>query len=241
MSINTCSPRLGVRPPSVRLEQSSSLPAPVRKKKKKEPSNFTCSHKNTCTRIKITESVPARLLISYVLESTPPLRDRSQCSQYRPPRWALTADSTESTHTSMRKPSAMLPAQHKGKDRQTVAFHMLVHGFSLLDVEFYCKKLPVGPTVYRSMRPDQEDGSLAKSAHAVWGALISLPVNVFGGAGSAQITRFRPCGIRWDRKHAPTGGKSRLSRMEIILKKKKSTDIFVVIPLANAIIWFDVL
>lgn len=27
--INTCSPRLGVRPPSVRLEHSSSLPAPV--------------------------------------------------------------------------------------------------------------------------------------------------------------------------------------------------------------------
>lgn len=36
------------------------------------------------------------------------MEEAQQCSHNRPPRSALTADSTESTHTSIKKPSAIL-------------------------------------------------------------------------------------------------------------------------------------
>lgn len=68
MSINICSPRLGVRPPSVRLEHSSSLPAPVRTgNDQTSPIYAKCSMRNRTT----SNLLLWNCLFSNVLESIP--------------------------------------------------------------------------------------------------------------------------------------------------------------------------
>lgn len=126
MSTNTCSPKLGVRPPSVRLEHNSSLPAPVRTGNDQTSRIYTkCSMKDRITSNLLW--LNCVLFVLNVLKEIP-TNEQTQWSQYKPPRSALTADSTESTHTSIRKLSAIL----SGHRRMRIRFHLLVHCFTVL-------------------------------------------------------------------------------------------------------------
>lgn len=168
--------------------------------------------------------------------------DGPQWSQYKPPRSALTADSTESTHTSIRKLSAILSGHRThGEGRDSLSFvSAWVH--SPLSIDFYCGKS------YLSILLFIDPWDLISRSEGLWSQFM-----LFGWVTVVLSGHARRCldgwfymntGVTARAEYAETENMHNPVEIPAIAKENRKTEnrnMFVRMHLVKRIILFDIL